>query len=109
MLLQRVSFLSITEEGIDKRAIYLMTNLFENSLGYRGSVNNLYSPQFVRGGNPISITQQDTSRHKNLLFELINIPGIVGAVLQTPWSFINSVTHPLQKYLQNTFTPKPEG
>ena len=41
---------------------------------------------------------------------LVNRPGVAGPVLRTPLLLdnllIDSVTHPLWKYLQNTFTPK---
>ena len=38
---------------------------------------------------------------------IINRPGVAGAVLQTPPSFIDSVRNTLWKYLQNIITPKP--
>ena len=37
---------------------------------------------------------------------VINRPNVAGAVLQTPQLQINSVRHPLWKYLHNTITPK---
>ena len=43
---------------------------------------------------------------------VFNRPGVARAVLQTPSSFIHSlsqsVSDPLWKYIQNTFTPKPK-
>ena len=55
------------------------------------------------------------SHHALTCFEVFNRPGVAGAVLQTPlsltdWiinSLTHSLTHPLWKYLQNTFTSKP--
>ena len=39
--------------------------------------------------------------------EIINRPGVAGAVLQTPSWLIKSVTDPLWKYLQTMLTSKP--
>ena len=37
---------------------------------------------------------------------LCNRPGVAGAVLQMPWSLIDSVGHSFVQNLQDTFTPK---
>ena len=46
--------------------------------------------------------------HTLLKCNLINRPCVARAVLQTPLLVINWVSHPLWKYLQQTFIPKPE-
>ena len=45
---------------------------------------------------------------KSLSEALFNRPGVAGAVLQTPLSPTDSITHDLWKYLQYTFTLKPK-
>ena len=41
------------------------------------------------------------------LVSVINRPGEVGAVLQTPLLLINSLTNGLWKYLKHSVNPKP--
>ena len=41
-------------------------------------------------------------------FQLFNRLGVAAAVLKTPLSLIHYLIHPLKKYLQDTFTPKPK-
>ena len=41
-------------------------------------------------------------------FQLFNRLGVAAAVLKTPSSLIHYLIHPLKKYLQDTFTPKPK-
>ena len=38
---------------------------------------------------------------------VVNRPGVAGAVLQSPPSLIDSLSHGLWKYLQGTVNPKP--
>ena len=40
--------------------------------------------------------------------QVVNRPGVAGAVLQLPPSLINSLSHPLVQNLQDTLYLKPE-
>ena len=41
------------------------------------------------------------------IFAVVNRPGVARAVLQTPLSLIDSVSHPFPPNIQQTFNPKP--
>ena len=55
----------------------------------------------------LQIAISSISRHAHFNHDIINRPGVTGAVLQRPLLFISSLIHPLPPNPDNIITPKP--